>query len=288
MVWIYPWGNFVDLGHLFYGTQELIFPLDVHGNFHPILLPVVPRNDHWSPEHYCKRWMNFRPRQGERQDKDFEMEVSFNIIPDSTFHPKQDCVEPVLCCKIALNFSCIFCGICVMVKGLLRDIFISVCIRELCDGVCRCKFLGSTVYSHGLTMHDFRLLPWCKWHQHSFGTLRSVEWYFLSVFLVQPNGPILKGQAVKKSAWPFKMGLIGCPKTTILHGVKSSKSTDRMVWPFQLFMLVWLNFIFGRFQERYNRLCRIIHQGLWTPTWKLIIGNLMILYPHNFIIYKHD
>jgi len=29
-----------------YGTEELIFPLDAHGNFLPILLPIVPHNDH--------------------------------------------------------------------------------------------------------------------------------------------------------------------------------------------------------------------------------------------------
>ena len=42
----YLWGNFVDFGLLFYGTQELTFPLDIHGNFHLILLSIVPHLDH--------------------------------------------------------------------------------------------------------------------------------------------------------------------------------------------------------------------------------------------------
>ena len=69
MMWIYPWENFVDRGGLFYGTQELIFPVDAHGNFLPILHTRVPCNDHWAPEHYCKRWTHFRAGRGKRQVK---------------------------------------------------------------------------------------------------------------------------------------------------------------------------------------------------------------------------
>jgi len=35
------------------------------------------------------------------------MEFSFNKIQASTFNPKQDYVDPILCCNIALNFNCI-------------------------------------------------------------------------------------------------------------------------------------------------------------------------------------
>ena len=38
---------------------------------------------------------------------EFEMELSFNKIQASTFHPKQDCVDPILCCNIAFNFNCV-------------------------------------------------------------------------------------------------------------------------------------------------------------------------------------
>jgi hypothetical protein len=38
-----------------------------HGSFLPILLVIVPRNGHWSPEYYCKWWTHFRAGQGKRQ-----------------------------------------------------------------------------------------------------------------------------------------------------------------------------------------------------------------------------
>ena len=48
---------------LLYGKQELIFPLEDQGNFLPILLPIAPRNDYWSPEHYCKGWKKLTGRK---------------------------------------------------------------------------------------------------------------------------------------------------------------------------------------------------------------------------------
>jgi hypothetical protein len=50
---IYPGGGFVGLKHLFYGTSGLTFLPEVHNHFLPILLPVLPFDDHWSPEWYC-------------------------------------------------------------------------------------------------------------------------------------------------------------------------------------------------------------------------------------------
>jgi len=35
------------------------------------------------------------------------MKLSFNKIQASTFHPKHDCVESILCCNITFNFNCV-------------------------------------------------------------------------------------------------------------------------------------------------------------------------------------
>jgi hypothetical protein len=43
-------------------------------------------------------------------------------------------------------------------------------------------------------IHDFRLLPWCKWNQHSCEVLYNTESYFVSDNMVQPISPIFRGQ----------------------------------------------------------------------------------------------
>ena len=58
---IYPWGMFVGLTHLFCGTPGLIFLPEVHNSFLPILLPLLQRNDHWSPLIHGER--NFGPEK---------------------------------------------------------------------------------------------------------------------------------------------------------------------------------------------------------------------------------
>ena len=50
--------------------------------------------------------------------------------------------------------------------------------------------------------------------------LRNVDWYLVTDVSGQPNGPIFKGQAVYYSsciAWPFKMGPIGSPETSVAN-----------------------------------------------------------------------
>jgi len=50
---IYRGGGFVGLKHLFCDTPGLIFLPEVLNNFLPILPPLLPRNDHWSPVLCC-------------------------------------------------------------------------------------------------------------------------------------------------------------------------------------------------------------------------------------------
>ena len=49
----------------------------------------------------------------------------------------------------------------------------------------------------------FRLLPWCKWNQHSCEVLCNTESYFVSDNMGQPISPIFKGQPT------------GCPKLSV-------------------------------------------------------------------------
>ena len=73
-----------------------------------------------------------------------------------------------------------------------------------------------------------------SWDLCCSGVLRSIDWYFITHISVKPISPIFKGQAVQEecwapkcsqhsshfkcakhsswTAWPLKMGLIGCPK----------------------------------------------------------------------------
>jgi hypothetical protein len=73
---------------------------------------------------------------------------------------------------------------------------------------------------------DFRLPPPCILDLHSSGILRAVEWYLVTEVSGQPICPIFKDQAIQEA---LKMGLIGCPETSVtinLHCVTSQKGEN--------------------------------------------------------------
>jgi hypothetical protein len=70
-------------------------------------------------------------------------------------------------------------------------------------------------------LRDFRLLPWCKWGLRSSGMLRSVRVVashrrFGTTYRFHLQGSSSPRSMISfMTAWPLKMGKIGCPETLV-------------------------------------------------------------------------
>lgn len=79
-------------------------------------------------------------------------------------------------------------------------------------------------------MCDLVRLQQSKWDIHSSGMLHSADWKLVFEVSGQPIRPVVEGQIIQ--VWPLKMGLKGCPETSITINhlnhlcIKFQKSED--------------------------------------------------------------
>jgi hypothetical protein len=118
-------------------------------------------------------------------------------------------------------------------------------------------------------MRDFRLPPRCRRYLRSSGMLRSVEWWFCTDVSGQRIGPVFKGQEAQVK----KMGLIGCPETS----VQNYRSTLRGLKQVLLHVALWLS----------NTDC-LIYRNNWLSNTDCLIYRTDWLSNTDCLIYRED
>jgi len=98
----------------------------------------------------------------------------------------------------------------------------------------------------------------CKWDLRSSGVLRNVIWELVAEVSGQTSGPIFKGQSIQEeilgwTAWPLKMGPIGCPKTSVTN----KKSTFYKI-PEERRSQAWDSWISAQWQSKFTQGCQYI------------------------------